>query len=160
MITDLNLCDIWRDLNPDCQRYTWRRTAPFQQARLDFFLVTDSNFSLAEDSDINCGYRTGHWVILLKLKFNKKTTHNTFWKFNTALLQDKQYLDKINESIGSIIVEYAIFPYARDSTNNIPKNEIQFLVFNDTLLDFLLMKIRSKMIAYATIKKKRKTFRN
>ena len=37
MITDLNLCDIWRDLNPDCQRYTWRRTAPFQQATLDFF---------------------------------------------------------------------------------------------------------------------------
>ena len=29
MITDLNLCDIQRDLNPDCQRYTWRRTAPF-----------------------------------------------------------------------------------------------------------------------------------
>ena len=29
MITDLNLCDIWRDLNPDCQRYTLRRTAPF-----------------------------------------------------------------------------------------------------------------------------------
>ena len=26
MITDLNLCDIWRDLNSDCQRYTWRRT--------------------------------------------------------------------------------------------------------------------------------------
>ena len=41
MITDLNLCDTWRDLNPDCQRYTWRRTVPFQQARLVFFLVTD-----------------------------------------------------------------------------------------------------------------------
>ena len=26
MITDLNLYDIWRDLNSDCQRYTWRRT--------------------------------------------------------------------------------------------------------------------------------------
>ena len=61
MITDLNLCDIWRDLNPDCQRYTWRRTAPFQQARLDFFLVTVSIVSFAEDFDINCGLNnTGH----------------------------------------------------------------------------------------------------
>ena len=32
---------------------------------------------------------------------------------------------------------------------------MQFLAFDDTFLDFLLMKIRSKTIAYATIKKKR-----
>ena len=37
MITDLDMCDIWRDLNLDCQRYRWRRTTPFQQARHDFF---------------------------------------------------------------------------------------------------------------------------
>ena len=64
MITDLNLCDIWRDLNQDCQRYTWRRTAPFQQARLYFFLVTDSIVSLAEDSSINCGYRIYSMIML------------------------------------------------------------------------------------------------
>ena len=57
--------------------------------------------------------------------------------------------------IDNIIVEYAVFPYASDSINNIPKDEIQFLVSDDTLLDFLLMKIRSKTIAYATMKKKR-----
>ena len=79
------------------------------------------------------------------MKFIEKTTHNTFWKFNTALLQDKQYLDKINELVDSIIVEYAVFAYARDSTKNIPKNEIQFLVSDETLLDFLLIKIRSEM---------------
>ena len=90
------------------------------------------------------------------MKFSEKTTHNKFRKFNTALLQDKQYLDKINELIDSIIVEYAVFPYARDSTNNIPKNEIKCLVSDDTLLDFLLMKIRSEMIAYATMKKEEK----
>ena len=155
MITDLKLCDIWRDLNPDCQRYTWRRTAPFQQARLDFFLVTDSIVSLAEDSDINCGYRTDHSMLLLKFKFSEKTAHKTFWKLNTSLLKDKQYLDEINKLIDNIIVEYAVFPYARDSIINIPKDEIQFLVSDDTRLDFLLMKIRSKTIAYATMKKKR-----
>ena len=68
---------------------------------------------------------------------------------------DKQYLDEINVVIDSIIVEYAVFPYARDSIINIPKDEIQFLVSDDTLLDFLLMKIRSRTIAYATMKKKR-----
>ena len=57
--------------------------------------------------------------------------------------------------IDNIIAEYVVFQYARDSINNIPKDEIQFLVSDDTLLDFLLTKIRSKTIAYATMKKKR-----
>ena len=94
-------------------------------------------------------------MVLLKLKFSEKTPHKTFWKLNTSLLKDEQYLDEINELIDNIIVEYAVFPYARDSINNIPKDEIQLLVSDDTLLDILLMEIRSKTIAYATMKKKR-----
>jgi len=96
-------------------------------------------------------------MILLKFEFIEETPHETFqsWKFNTSLLKDKQYLDEINVVIDSIIVEYAVFPYARDSINNIPKNEIQFLVSDDTGMDFLLMKVQSKTIAYATMKKKR-----
>ena len=57
--------------------------------------------------------------------------------------------------IDNIIVEYAVFPYARDAINNIPKDEIQLLVSDDTLSDFLLMKIPSETTAYATMKKKR-----
>lgn len=37
MIDKLDLNDIWRELNPECLRYTWRRTNPFQQARLVSF---------------------------------------------------------------------------------------------------------------------------
>ena len=72
----------------------------------------------------------------------------------TSILMPFTHTQKCTSTIN------AVFPYARDSIINIPKDEIQFLVFNDTLLDFLLMKIRSKLIAYATMKKKRKTFRN
>ena len=92
-------------------------------------------------------------MVLLKLKFSEKTPHKTFWKFNTSLLKDKQYLDEINELIDNIIdeinelidniideinelrdniiVEYAVFPYARDAMNNIPKDEIQLLVSDE-----------------------------
>ena len=94
-------------------------------------------------------------MVLLKLKFSEKSPHKTFWKFNTSLLKDEQYLDEINELIDSIMVEYAVFPYARDAIINTPKDEIQLLVSDDTLSDFLLMKIRSETTAYATMKKKR-----
>ena len=35
---DLELVDVWREINPEILRYTWRRPNPPQQARLDFFL--------------------------------------------------------------------------------------------------------------------------
>ena len=34
--TDCRLVDIWGELNPQIQRFTWRRTKRLQQSRLDF----------------------------------------------------------------------------------------------------------------------------
>ena len=155
MIDDLDLTDIWRDLNPDCHRFTWRRSNPFQQARLDFFLVSDHVVSLVEDAEIECGYRTDHSMILLKLKFNEKSKRNTFWKFNSSLLKDKLFLEEINEEIKNVKLEYALSPYARESIEDIPISELQLSISDDLFLDFLLMKIRSKTISYAAMKKKK-----
>ena len=32
-----NLTDVWRTLNPEIERYTWRQKTPNIQCRLDFF---------------------------------------------------------------------------------------------------------------------------
>ena len=42
MINDLSLADIYKQLYPTCQRYTWRKRNSLKQVRLDFFLVTDT----------------------------------------------------------------------------------------------------------------------
>ena len=39
---NLDLTDIWRDLNPEGRRYTWRQNKPEIHCRLDFFLVSVS----------------------------------------------------------------------------------------------------------------------
>lgn len=142
MITELDLNDIWRDLNQDCPRFTWRRNNPFQQARLDFFLISDQVVTFVDDTDIECGYRTDHSMILLKLKFNEKAKCRTFWKFNSSLLKDKEYLKEINEEIKHVKEEYAISPYVREAVDNIPLPDLQFSIPDDLFLDFLLMKIR------------------
>lgn len=90
MMLELVLTDVWREGNPDCKRYTWRRPSPFQQSRLDYFLMSDYLFWYFEDADIIPGYRTDHSLITLKLKFGKDVKQNTFWKFNTSLLKDKK----------------------------------------------------------------------
>ena len=68
MIADHCLVDIWRELNPQLQRFTWRRTNPFQQSRLDFFLILENLCNTVRDTDITPGYRTDHsmltWVII------------------------------------------------------------------------------------------------
>ena len=43
------LVDIWRELNPQLQRFTWRRTNPCQQSRLDFFFFLFSYIRVLEE---------------------------------------------------------------------------------------------------------------
>ena len=59
MINDLNLADIYRQLYPAHQRYTWKKE-PLKQARLDFFLVTDTMADLIKTCDIKLGYWSDH----------------------------------------------------------------------------------------------------
>ena len=154
IIEHLDLNDIWRELNPEARRFTWRRTNPFQQSRLDFFLISDTVMSYVESADIECGYRTDHSMVTLTLKFGHSANRKTFWKFNSSLLKDKKYLDEVNAEIDQVIDEYAALPYARENLSKIPKSELSLTIPEDLFLDFLLMKIRSKTISYATMKKK------
>ena len=42
-MTELDLVDVWRLLNPDGCRFTWCRQKPENHCRLDFFLVSQSH---------------------------------------------------------------------------------------------------------------------
>jgi exonuclease III len=156
IIDELNLCDIWREMNPEMRRFTWRRSRPFQQSRLDYFLISDPIVEKVVEADIICGYRTDHSCITLKLNLGSKDVkRSTFWKFNTSLLRDKKYLNEINDVIENVLLEYAASPYSRDNFSSIPKEKIEYTISEDLLLDFVLMKVRSKTISYATMKKKK-----
>jgi len=74
-------------------------------------------------------------------------------KFNNSLLKDKLFANEINDVIRTVIEEYAALPYSREQLPFIPKCDIQFVISDQLFLDVLLMKIRSKTISYATMKK-------
>lgn len=155
MMSDLVLTDVWREGNPECRRFTWRRQTPLQQSRLDFFLLSDYLFWYFEETDILPGYRSDHSMITLRLKFRQEIKPNNFWKFNSSLLKDQDFIKEINTEIMSIIEEYAIDDYDRTILSDMSKANIKFKVSDKVFLDFLLMKIRSKTIAYATHKKRK-----
>ena len=41
MMSENDLCDIFRVRNPDMKRYAWRRKTPFKQPGFDYFLISD-----------------------------------------------------------------------------------------------------------------------
>ena len=56
----LDLVDIWRILNPDAKRFTWRRRKPDIHRRLDFFLTSSSLSTTITKADILPGFKTDH----------------------------------------------------------------------------------------------------
>ena len=51
IIQNLDLGDIWRDLNSESKRFTWRRRKPNIQCRLDFFLISNCLYSKVIKTD-------------------------------------------------------------------------------------------------------------
>ena len=93
LMEEENFVDVWRLMNENTKKYTWRRLNPTKkQARLDYFLVSESIFLFVTHSDIVPGYRTDHSGIILKLRLQELERGRSYWKFNNTLLKDKNIL--------------------------------------------------------------------
>ena len=75
-------------------------------------------------------------------------------KFNSSLLKNSEFVQEVNDTIDKVIQQYAALPYDRSNLSKNCSKDIQFTISDQLFLDVLLMEIRSKMIAYATMKKK------
>ena len=99
---EFNLCDVWRIRHPNLKRYSRRdRTrAGLVQSRLDFWLISTQLENKVTETDIHPGRRSDHSLISLKINFivGEKRGRG-FWKMNTSLLHDQDYLMKIRNVI-------------------------------------------------------------
>ena len=106
---DLDLVDVWRTLNPETKRYTWRQKQPDTHCRLDFFLVSESSLCDVTHSDIVSGFKTDHSMITLRVN----PRGNGFWKLNTSLLIEMGYLEEVK-----IIIQQTADGYKEEDTVN------------------------------------------
>ena len=103
-----NYIDIYRFINDD-KSFTWRRLNPeIKQARLDFFLISEETFQIANDCKKVSGYRTDHSGIILQLRLNQNERGRRYWKFNNSLLKDKDYIKLVKQSIKEVTNTYKI----------------------------------------------------
>lgn len=130
-----DLVDIWRLKHPDIFQYTWsrRRPAPIF-CRLDFYLVSFGVCDLIVDTLITPGFKSDHSGVRLRIKLFENVRGPNFWKFNTSLLSDLDYVNEIKATISE--------------TANIEVTSPRLL------WDTIKMNVRGATIRFASRKKK------
>ena len=149
-----NLCDVFRFLNPDKMKYTWRKKNPIKQSRLDYFLISESLVPSIQVVDHENSYRSDHTPVVLTLKLTEFKHGKGFWKFNNSLLKDREYVNLVKSQIKETKMQYAALVYQLENINELNDAEIEFRIPDHLFLDTLLMNIRGKTISYSTYKKK------
>ena len=136
-----DMIDIWRALNEQEKRFTWRSTTKRGRvsSRLDFWLISSHLSFNVENTEIEPSIKTDH--SLIKLTFyipNAQTTGKGFWKFNSSLLTDKEYIRIIEELLDNYDETY----------NEISNRSLAW--------DVLKCKIRGITIQYSIQRSKKK----
>ena len=157
MCTSLGMVDSFRFSHPKIKRYTWRRKNPLKQARLDYFLVSNVLTDIMLNSEILPGYRTDHSILQLTLQQSKFERGRGYWKLNTNLLTNKNYLDLVHQIIQDLKLQYALPVYNLENLNSIPDEDIQFTINDNIFLECLFMKIRGESVKFASRLKKNLT---
>ena len=132
MLDQLDLVDIWRVRNPDNRRYTWRRSHPLTQSRLDYWLIPQELIYSVDICDIKPSIKTDHSLITLKIKSPQDEKRGPgIWKFNESLLNDIQFVTELKELITKIL------------------NDLREMENKSIKWEMIKMEIRKKCILYS-----------
>ena len=145
MIEVLDLVDTWRSENNTSKKFTWvSGKRPVKMARLDFFLVTpDIHASINNYMNIS-GYRSDHSLIGIELCTKKTERGKGFWKFNSALLKEREYVSLVKNEIRNVVRDLS---YGLDSCTETTSKQM--------LLEVLKLRIRGVTIPYCAKRKKK-----
>ena len=154
---ELNLIDPFREIYENFRQYTWRKRNPINQARLDFFLVSEVIMPSVKDVNIISSYRSDHSTVVLSLEINEFINGKGLWKFNTSLLKDKIYVEEVKKCINKVKEQYVLPVYNLEFIENSINNDfLELTISYQLFLEMLLMEIRGKTISYSAYKKKQK----
>ena len=148
IVEHFELIDPWRFCHPEERKYTWRQPSPIKQSRLDYFFVTEDIFSVMKNVKIIPGYKTDHSAIFFSFSASVAKRGKGYWKFNSHLLRDPDYVTKVKQCITDTLSEY----YLSGDINDLLTVKLSC---NDQLFfEILKMKIRSLSITHSIAKSK------
>ncbi len=96
----LSIIDIWRAKNPNEKQYTWSQSKPAVHCRLDLWLVPVEWLQITKICKIGPAVSTDHKAVFCKIEGkNFRPRGPGIWKMNTSILQEKEYIEKVQEII-------------------------------------------------------------
>ena len=102
-----DLIDIWRTRNLDRKLFTWKQKNPLVQRRLDFWLISDVCQDEVEETIIKTAIRTDHSAIIISFNsLDEQARGPSYWKFNSSLIDDENYVIAINQKIPEWLGEF------------------------------------------------------
>ena len=107
MIEAANLVDTWRSENNTAKKFTWvSGKKPVKMARLDFFLVTPDIHANINKHILSFGYKSDHSLVGIELNTENSERGKGFWKFNSALLKEQEYVTLVKNEINNVITDF------------------------------------------------------
>jgi exonuclease III len=137
---DHDLCDVWRVLNPDKKRFTWRKMTGkgISRSRLDYIIVPQSFIFNIIECKINPAFLSDHNIVSISIAIKEEQKRGRgMWKFNNSLLSDSVYIKRINSLIEECETKYG-------------KMNDKRMVW-----DVIKMEIRGSTVSYCSYKAKK-----
>ncbi len=131
-----SLVDIWRYLNPMLKFFTWHRGK--SKSRLDYLFISEHLLNTVTKCDILPGIHSDHSLLHLIVGVNHTENRGKgFWKFNSSLIHDSEYVKNLKN----------IIKQAGDKYDYIEDKRVKW--------ELIKLEIRSYTLPY-TINKKKK----
>lgn len=102
-----NLIDIWRKLHPDSKSNTY--IDPSNRgfnSRIDFFLCSNNIATNIKSSNIGCAPSPDHKFVDVSLKLSSKNRGKGYWKMNSSILKENEYVKSMENLLSETINEY------------------------------------------------------
>ncbi len=100
LLGQYDLIDIWRCRNENVKRFTYRRKTPLLFSRLDYFMISNNMQDFVTTVDILPNIWSDHSAISMHVKhIATEKRGNSYWKFNSSLIEDDEYREQISNVI-------------------------------------------------------------
>ena len=108
---NLHIYDIWKKLNPTKAQNTWTDPSNLSHgSRIDYIFSTGYVCDkITKSCDINPAPTPDHDAVVLKLSCSYKERGKGYWKLNTSILKEEDYVKGVKKVIVVMVVELTIY---------------------------------------------------
>ena len=113
VITDNNLVDIWRILNPNKRCYSRQQIVQgkLKQTRIDLCLVSSALASQIKHAEYSSSRWSDHSFLEVRVGVPGESRNGGLWCFNCSLLEEDKFRNKIRKLLKAMTEE---LPFAED----------------------------------------------